>query len=628
MRRILLTLLLGSGLCAQSLVLEPRQEQVPCGQTIQFRVPGRNPGELHWQTDRGRIDEQGLFTAPSEAGPCRISATEWQDVNHTVSTLVRAVEVSLRAPDQIWLHPREESRILIQLEFRGGEFNRKLIWRLGPSQLEGEPGSDRDAAGLGHPGDGQVDASGWVRAPSREGTYPVEITLADDPRIRAGVLLQVVKAKPGQVNAHGEPVRVQVQPAKVEIHSGEFQSFSAGVSGIDFQNVTWMIQGHPRDAEIDPDGVFHASAPGTYRIRANSFEYPECGGEAEVVVAPSVSGVLKPEDAPEEDLIGSTIVQAGPDAYLLLGGWNGKKASPRVMRLDLAAKSLHPCLQLQVPRVRCLAARLTDGTILVAGGIGMDGQGALRLAERLDPERKEAWKVGESHWTHLGGLLEALPNGRALLLGGTEADGKACGAEVFEAATATFKVLDDHPWPAHAASLALRSGQILILGGELHRKPVALLWRFEPGSNSFTPLGKLGQARSRCTATLLSDGVELVFLGGRGLKGTLASAERINLVTGRSNPGGHLTAPRERHAAVLIPTGQVLVFGGGEGSKASRILEDWNPDENACSVRDHLESGAWLPYLGLQPDGNTFIYGLAESAFGKVPLPPAWNALD
>lgn len=624
MRTVLLVLLFVRGLLAQPLVLLPKADQIPCGQTLQFRVPGWDPKALHWQADRGKIDAQGLFTAPGDHGPCRISATDWQDVNRTVSTQVRAVDISLRAQDHLSLHPREEGRILVQLAFRGGEYDRKLIWRMeGPSGEDPEPQAGNPGAAA-H--DGQVDGTGWVRAPSQEGAYPVEIQLAADPRIRTTVQLVVAKARPGHLNAGGGPVQVHVQPAKAEIHSGEYQSFSSSVSGADLEEISWRLVESSGDAEVDPSGTFRASKPGTYHLRATSFQYPECWGEAEIVVTSSVSGILKPEDAPKEDLIGMTPVQGGTEDYLMLGGWDGKTASTQVLRLDLAAKGLDPLLRLQVPRARCLAAKLTDGTFLVAGGIGSDGWSAIRTVERLDAARKVAWKVGEARWAHIGGLVQALPGGRALLLGGTEPDGTACGLEVFESASGAFTVLDRRPWPAHAAALARRNGQVLIVGGELNGQPQNLIWQFDPRSNGLTPFGKLRQARSRCTATLLWDDAEAVVIGGRGPRGALSSVERISLATGASRPGGNLAAPREAHAALQVPTGQILVFGGGDGPKASRLLEYWNPDGDGCQVGDHLESGAWLPFLGLRLDGSTFVYGLAEATFGKVPLPPAWGA--
>jgi hypothetical protein len=341
-----------------------------------------------------------------------------------------------------------------------------------------------------------------------------------------------------------------------------------------------------------------------------------------------VNGLLKPEEAPQEDLVGMTLAPAGSEGFLLLGGWNGNVASTRVLRLDFQSNSLRPHLQLQVSRTRSMAVPLTDGTILVAGGIGNDGRTALKEAERVDPDRKVSWRVGTTRWCHIGGLLQALPEGRALLVGGCEPDGRPCGVEVFEATKGAFRVLDERPWPSHAAAVALKGGLVLILGGELNRRPVALVWRYDPVHDELSPIGRLEEARSRFTATLNWDEREIFVAGGRGARGVLASVERFDPLTGTSRPGGRLLAPREGYAALLLPTGMLLVFGGGQGSRASRILENWDPDANAGRVQDQLPSGAWLPFLSLRPDGSAFVYGLAETALGTVPLPPSWEAWD
>lgn len=624
MRTSLLLFLALSGLQAQPpLAMKPKEALVPCGQTVQFRIPGQDPKAFRWQTDRGKVDESGLFTAPGEPGPCRVTAHEWQDINRSASADVRAVAIRLSSDPQLFLKPREEGRVRFQLEFKGGEMDRTLIWTFGPRA----PGEDGEASQTpGH--DGQVDATGWLRAPSAEGTYPITIALAADPRIHAITQLWVFRPHAGRVNLEGGPVEIQVQPAKSELAAGTYQNLSAVVTGSDIQQVIWRIMDGPKDAEVDSSGLFKASRQGTYRLRASSIAYPEVWGEAVVEVKPAMNGLLKEEEAPKEDRVGMTIVSTSPESFLIFGGWNGKAASTQVLRLDLEAQTLRPHLDLQVARARCLAARLTDGTLLVVGGIGRDGRSAVREAERVDPVRRVSWRVGMTWWHHIGGLLEPLPGGRALLVGGCEPDGQPCGVEAFDAESGTFKILDKRPWPAHAASVPLKGGQVLILGGELDRRPVALVWSFDPAKDAFTPVGRLAQARSRFTATLLWNDREVIVAGGRGSKGSLASVERIDVAKGTSSPGGRLAEPRERHAAVLIPTGQILLLGGGDGARASKLMEDWSPDENQTSLRDHLEAGVWLPFLSLKRDGGVFVNGLPEGALGKVPPPPVWTDWD
>lgn len=615
--------LLLRGLCAQPLVMNPKEALVPCGQTVQFQVASQDPKSFRWHVDRGKIDETGLFTAPSEFGVCHISATEWQDVNRSAQAEVRAVEIRLTSRQELFLKPGEEGRIEVQLDFRGGEMDRKLLWTFGNRDFGGEE------VGVVKPRahDGRVDATGWVRAPSEEGSYPVRISLASDPRIGTTTQVRVIRPRPGRINPDGRPVSVVVRPEKSETSAGLFTWLNASVSGSELEQVIWSLMEGATDGELSQSGEFRASRPGTYRVRVTSFAYPECWGEAEVVVKPSINAALKEEEVPREDRIGMTLVPA-PGGYILLGGWNGHLAIAEVQYLDLAAKTLLPRMALQVPRARCLAARLTDGTLLVVGGIGGTGKQPVRETERVDIDRKVSWRVGLPRWFHIGGILQSLPSGRALLVGGIEPGGEPCGAEVFDSVTATFKTLDERPWPLHAAAVALRDGGILMLGGELNRQPLALMWRFDPAKNTFSPIGKLFQARSRCTATQQVDEREVAVIGGRGAQGVLATVERVDVAKGSSSPGGRMAAPRERHAALLLPTGQTQVFGGGEGLRASRLIELWSPDENAASTFDQMDMGVWMPALHLNPDGSAFVFGVPDTALAKVPLPPIWNLWD
>jgi len=623
MRIICLLFATLQGLMAQPLTMLPKQALVPCGQTLQLRVPGQDPKTFRWQADRGTVDESGLFTAPGQFGPCRISATDRQDINRTISVEVRAVEIRLQSSPELVLKPREEGRIQVELAFRGGELDRKLLWAYGKRQFDDE----EDEAAPPKPHDGRVDTTGWVRAPSVEGVYSVEIVLATDPRIRTATLIRVLQSRAGRVNPQGEPVSVRVQPGKSECRSGEYQTFSASVVGADLELVTWSIVEGPKEGELDQQGVFRTPRPGTYKIRATSFQYPECWGEAEVTVQSAVKSV-KEEEAAKANRLGISIVSGPRQAYVLLGGWDGEQLSGEVLLHDSMAGTFQPCGNLQVPRARSLAVPLSDGTVLVVGGIGGKGSTPLRDAERLDPERKVSWRVGAPKWFHIGGLLQPLPGGSALLLGGHEPQGQPCGAEVFDPATATFRTVDERPWPDHAASVRLKDGRVLILGGELNQKPVALLWSFDPGKGTFKPFGKLAQARSRFTATLLGDEKELVAIGGRGAQGALATAERIDLAKGLSSPAGRMPAPRERHAAILIPTGQILVFGGGDGPRASKTMEDWNPDSSSFQIRSQLGTGVWLPMLFLNLDGGVFVQGLPEDNLTRNPLPGIWRLWD
>lgn len=631
MRTALLFVLALAGLSAQTLAMKPKEALVPCGETVQFQIPGQDSKSFKWRADRGKVDESGLFTAPREPGLCHVTAHEWQDVNRAVSAEVRAVEIHLVVGQEQFLRPKEESRILVQLKFRGGELDRKLIWDMGDRLDDVEEGERSPVPtpphSEKHRHDGRVEATGWVRAPSVEGTYPVHITFAADPRILATTYLRVFPPRRGRVSPIGEPVTVKVQPDKAEIRAGTFQPFSVVVSGSDVQQVAWSVVEGPKDGELGSDGFFHPTITGTYRIRATSFLYPDCWGEAEVAVKPAVEGV-KEGEAAKVNRLGMGIASGPKGGYFVVGGWDGTQAARDVFVHDAMGGTFEACTLMQAGRARSQLVRLSDGTALVVGGFGGQGNLPLRDAERVDAERKVSWRVGAPRWFHIGGLLHALPGGRALLVGGREPAGQPCGAEVFEPATSTFRTLDERPWPTHAASILLEGGMVLILGGELERRPLALVWRFDPAKDSFTPLGKLTQARSRFSATLSIDQKSVMAIGGRGAQGSLATAELFDLANGKAAPAGRLSAPREGHAAILIPTGMTLVFGGGDGARASRITEEWNPDSGAFSIQSELPSGAWLPSLFLNLDGGVFVSGIPGDILAKAPLPRVWRLWD
>jgi hypothetical protein len=626
--RLLPLLLMSQVLWAEAPRIQPRETMVPCGQVVQFRIPGREAREFRWQADKGTVDEAGRFTAPQAHGTCVVTATEWQDVRVQATAEVRAVEVRLQALSDLYLRPGEESRILIDLAFKGGEFDRKLEWVLsGPLFPEGdEEGAVLKPVGAGPDHGGRVDATGWIRAPRLPGEYAVKLTLLADPRVQHVTSVHVQQPRPGRLNQQGEPLSVVVSPARSELPAGHFQSFNAimGSDDLGGGHLVWSLVSGPKEGELSQDGTFHASQAGTYRVRATSWAYPQVFGEAEVEVKPSIAGVLKEGEAMKEDRVGIAVLATPEDRVILVGGWNGTCSSGEVVVLDLESQTLRPLLVLQIPRSRSLATVLTDGTVLVVGGIDASGRGPVAAAERFDATRKASWQVGNTRWPHIGGVIQPLPGGRALLVGGVDTAGKPCGVELFDG-SGSFRTLDDRPWPAHAASVQRKDGRILILGGELDLKPVALIWQFDPGRLAFTPIGKLAQPRSRFTATLYWDEGEVIAIGGRGLQGSLASIERLDLARGISRPGGRLAEPRERHAAILIPTGQVMVFGGGSGTRASRLLEDWSPDQGTAEIRDHLEGGAWLPFLHVKRDGGVFVNGLPESALSKIPFPPLWE---
>src|SRR5208337_758596 len=106
----------------------------------------------------------------------------------------------------------------------------------------------------------------------------------------------------------------------------------------------------------------------------------------------------------------------------------------------------------------------------------------------------------------------------------------------------------------------LPNGKVLIAGGmERNGKYDASAELYDPHTGVFSPAATMESARSCHTATLLPNGKVLIAGGSDGSGTNLATAELYDPATGRFAPTGNLTGPRCGAAAVLLKSGKVLL---------------------------------------------------------------------
>lgn len=274
------------------------------------------------------------------------------------------------------------------------------------------------------------------------------------------------------------------------------------------------------------------------------------------------------------------VLQGG--LVLLLGGNIGG----RILRYDPAVDAIADLGALNESRANHSATALADGTILVAGGMGLSLSGArLNTApalslERIQPAfgasrrlatRMAAPRIGHSanllvdgrvlivggngqretlYFDPVGEFLAAGPalnlareehratplaDGRILVSGGSDAAGVSLDSlEVYEPAVARFRLLTarlSEGREDHSASL-LTDGRVLIAGGEANQAgpggaDIVLQTAdiFDPRSDILTSAGKLLRARDDHQATLLSDGRVLITGGEDDQGAAIADSE-------------------------------------------------------------------------------------------------------
>ena len=238
---------------------------------------------------------------------------------------------------------------------------------------------------------------------------------------------------------------------------------------------------------------------------------------------------------------------------------------------------------LRDPRFASTITMLTTGRVLIAGGVAQDGSSSPTV---------EIYNPGSNGFTLGAGLLSGrayhsatlLKNGRVLMAGGIGSDGRPVAAsELYNPANGEFEPTGNMLAARfnHTATL-LANGKVLFAGGEIATYGLAVIDTaelYDPATGSFTPTGKvtrlydpeadkfwyqgkMSAARSKHTATLLTDGRVLI-AGGRDAAGkSQASAELYNPVDGKFVSIGAMNSPRDEQTATLLANGRVLIAGG------------------------------------------------------------------
>jgi hypothetical protein len=194
------------------------------------------------------------------------------------------------------------------------------------------------------------------------------------------------------------------------------------------------------------------------------------------------------------------------------------------------------------PRSGHTATMLPDGKVLIVGGMRRN-QDFYRSAEFYDSATGSLEPAGEISTGRVGHIAviakmtarrgrpsaTLLADGEVLIAGGETRDNESVAtAEIFHAARQSFQATGSmhHPRIAHAATVLINNGRVLVAGGDAG-DVIAAAELYEPKKGTFTETGSLGTARSKHTARLLPDGRVLVAGGSnsRGWNGKLDSAE-------------------------------------------------------------------------------------------------------
>lgn len=288
-----------------------------------------------------------------------------------------------------------------------------------------------------------------------------------------------------------------------------------------------------------------------------------------------------------------------------------------------------------------LATTLADGSVLLSGGVcdpvqavGEPAPPPYRLLQRWDTANRrwlDAPSLAQGRLLHSAARLS---DGSVLLAGGIADPLLEPGAsarltvERWRPDTNSVQTLAPLPSPRlRAAAVPVGDGGLLLIGGEEDPgQPTALVWRWQPdaGGGRWQVLSPLKVARSRFGVARLPDG-RVVVAGGRGVAGPLSSVEIYDPASDTWTAGPSLPLAQLDATLQPLPDGSLLLAADGSSPadvapstwvwQLDAALSRWQPAGqrllNPAQVGDRMAGTP--PVAQALPDGRVrwFLRGQA-----------------